>query len=419
MATTFDAFPMVQKGEHEKALGLAVIASFFGGIISAAALITLAPHLAAAAIHFGPFEYFALVLFTFSCISSFVADNLWRPYLAACLGLLISMVGMEPTFGVPRFTGGFNELGGGISMVPTLIGVFALPQILADIKNADPSPRKFSRISFIRQAKTLKFFGSSIGNVLRSSLIGIGIGILPGVGPGLSNIVAYTQAKRASKHPETFGTGEKDGIIASETSNNASMGGALIPLLTLGIPGDSSTLMLVGAFLLHGVQLGPLLFKTQLGLVYTVFGALLIASAVTLVLQLSLMNLYARVLTLKKQYLIPLLLVFCSVGSYALNNRMFDVWVFFVAGLAGFIFEKTRIPVLPLILGFILGPMAEMNFRAGLDITNGSLLPFVTRPVSLMFILASVFFLVAPLLRMRKVKRSPLQSRDAAAPDTV
>lgn len=248
MATTFDAYPMVQRGEHEKALGLCVMSSFGGGLFSAFVLLYLSPLMAAIAIEFTPFEYLALVLFTFTCIGSFTEESMWKPYLAAFLGLSLAMIGVCPMSGAPRATLGFTSLESGISMVPALIGMFAIPQLLEEMEGGSTVSQKYARVSFFGQIRTSSYYFQSIGrfwNFLRSALIGTGIGILPGVGAGLSSLLAYTQSKSASPNPETYGTGNPEGVVASETANNATMGGALVPLLTLGIPGDVCTLMLM------------------------------------------------------------------------------------------------------------------------------------------------------------------------------
>lgn len=241
--------------------------------------------------------------------------------------------------------------------------------------------------------------------MIRTALIGTGIGILPGVGPGLSNIVSYSQAKSASKNPDEFGKGAKDGIIASEGANNASMGGALVPLLTLGIPGDAVTLMMMGAFMLHSIQPGPLLFKTDNDLVYSIFAAFLIACAFVLVFQLLFMNLYVKVLSIPKEYLGPVILVMCVVGSFTLNNRMFDIWVFLGFGLLGYLLQLVKIPNLPVILGLILGPMAENHLRSGLDLSQGSLLPLITTPIPLLFLIGALFSLVYPVIKNKRLEK--------------
>lgn len=416
MATAFDAYPMVRQGKHEAALGLVVTASFFGGCFSALVLIFLSPILASVALSFTPFEYLALVLFTFTCVGSFNTGNIFKPYLAAFLGLLLSMIGTCPMTGAPRLTLGFDEFGAGIALIPALIGMFALPQLMSDLESGILTSQKFGRISFRGQMQTIFMIFSSpasVWNFFRSAVIGTGIGILPGVGPGLSNLLSYTQAKNASKVPETFGTGNPDGIVAAEAANSSSMGGAFVPMLTLGIPGDVCTLMIMSAFMLHGLQPGPLLFRTNPNLMYTVFMAVLLGTFIVAILQMSFMNFYAKVLSIKKQYLAPVLLLCCTIGCYSLNNRMFDIWVFFAFGCFGFIIDRLKIPMLPIILGFILGPMAEQHLRGGLDISQGSLLPLVTRPVALFFMILTGICFVLPLIKQRRAKDRK-SARDAA-----
>ena len=265
IATTFDTYPLVMRGEHSKALGLALLASFFGGTASGVILTLIAPSLAKVAMKFGPFEYFALVVFTFGCISSFSSGTIWKPFFAAAIGVTISMVGSSPVTAVERFTFGLPELGGGFSLMPALIGLFAVPQIMKDVRRPDPISvgEALPRTSPGALLKNLIYFKTSIFNLIRTVFIGTGIGILPGVGPGLANIVSYAQAKSGSKHPERFGTGEPEAIIAAEAGNNSAMGGAMVPMLTLGIPGDPVTLMMMGAFMLHGIQPGPLNVQEQ------------------------------------------------------------------------------------------------------------------------------------------------------------
>jgi len=401
VATTFDAYPMVRKGEHEKALGIALFASFFGSMASGAVLIFIAPNLARFALKFGPFEYLSLVLFTSCCVTSFAKGSLVKAFFAVFFGMTLGMMGTSPILQVDRFTFGIDELAGGFAVLPVLIGIFALPQIIKDIQTPfkDTRDSKLYEIRIGRIIRSISYFKASAVNMIRTAAIGIGIGILPGVGPGLSNIVSYSQAKSASKVPETFGKGAPDGVIAAEGANNASMGGALIPLLTLGIPGDGVTLLMLGAFMLHGIQPGPLMFKNNPDVMYAIFISFLSASVIVCLLQMLFMKFYVRVLSVKKQYLIPVLLVLCIVGCYSANSRMFDVWTFFGFGILGYLFEMLAIPILPMILGYILGPMAEWHLRSGLDLSGGRLWPLFTRPIPAFFIAATIFTLLLPLIR--------------------
>lgn len=408
VATTFDAYPMAKRGEAGRALGFGIFASFVGGTISAIALAVIAPQLARFAIKFSPYEYFTMVIFTLTCIGVVSKGSTLKGLIAGCLGLVLSMVGTSPTDSVTRFTFGFTQLEAGFAELPVLIGMFAVTQILRDIKDINRPFELLNTTFRVRDfLQVVRETGRSVGNFIRSSIIGIVIGILPGVGPGLSNIVSYAQARAASKNPETFGQGNPDGIIASETANNASTGGAMIPLLTLGIPGDATTLMMLGAFMIHGLQPGPLLFRDSWPLVFSIIVTFFLCNFLMLIIQTVCIRFFIKCLLVPRYLLYPAILVMCTVGCYALNSRMFDVWTFVCFGLLGYAMSETGFPLLPLILGLILGRMAEHQFRIAMALSNNSLLPFVTRPVSALLLLAAVLSLVLPpLAELRRARRT-------------
>lgn len=404
-STCLDGYPMAAKGQTVRALGIAVYASMIGGVLSGLALVTIAPLLATVALSFGPWEYFALVVFTFSCISAMSSKGrAVKAFMAAFIGIALSLVGLDEASGQTRMTFGFTQLEGGFYELPALIGLYAIPQLLAD---TDDIGRKAKALEVQYRMRT---FMSALREVLarpidllRSTGIGIVIGILPGVGPGLSNIVAYSQAKRASRTPEKFGTGELPEAISSpEAANNASMGGALIPMLTLGIPGDASTLMMLGAFMLHGIDPGPLLFRDHGDIVWIVFVSFFVAFFFCTVLYHFFIPLTVKAVRVPRQYVIPVLLILCTVGCYALNNRMFDVYCFLGFGLLGYLLHIAKVPVLPVILGLILGPMAEEQLALALAFGGNSLLPFITRPISGGILLLAVLSLVLPAILNRK-----------------
>jgi len=417
-ATCLDAFPMSRKGKAARALGLAAYSSFFGGALAGLCLIVVAPTLARFALKFGPWEYFALVIFTFSCVSSLSSGSTLKSFVAAGLGLALALVGTDPVDGVVRFSFGFDSLESGFNVLPALIGVFAVPQLLEDVDEIG-SKSNLVKMDF----KLSEFMGAFWDilrrkfDLLRSAFIGVVVGILPGVGPGLSNVVAYAQARNASKTPEKFGTGElPEAIIAPETANNASMGGALIPLLTLGIPGDASTLMMLGAFMLHNIQPGPLLFRDNGDIVYSIFIAYFVAFAFLLIFFHVFIKVIVKVIAIPRQFMVPTLLVLCSIGSFALNNRLFDVYCFLGFGLVGYILKQLKFPVLPVILGLILGHMAETQLRLSITLGSGSLLPFLTRPISLILIVTSVASLVLPwYLDLRRKKKAAMLAAEKAA----
>lgn len=406
VATTFDAYPMTLRGEAGKALAIGVWASFIGTILSFIALVLVAPVLGSFALKFGPPEYFALVVFTLTCIISISRKSLIKGVIAACVGMLMACVGLSDTDSIPRFTFGIEALQSGFNVMPVLIGMYAVSQIISEVRTIK-SPMnivdaKFTNREFLG---VFKLCMRSWRNLLRSSLIGIGIGILPGVGPGLSNIVAYTQAKSTSKDPDSFGKGNPDGIIASETANNASTGGAMIPLLTLGIPGDATTMMMLGAFMLHGIQPGPLLFRDHGNLVAIIMVAFAISALFMLLVQMQFIRALVKALSMPRHLLYPIIVAMCVIGSYALNSSLSDVWIFLIMGLVGTTMNKLGFPLLPLVLGLILGKMAENQLRVSLVLSEGSPLIFFTHPIALVFLLAAAASVIFSLYSFRKAPK--------------
>ncbi len=412
VATTFDAYPMTQRGEAGKALAIGVFASFLGSMLSFFALIFVAPILGSFALKFGPCEYFALVVFTLTCIISISRRSLVKGLIAGCVGMLMAAVGLSDTDGIPRFTFGLAELQSGFNVMPVLIGMYAVSQVLDEVKTIkEPFSITFASFSMKEFWDVVKLCCRNWWNVVRSALIGIGIGILPGVGPGLSNIVAYSQARSASKEPDSFGKGNPNGIIASETANNASTGGALIPLLTLGIPGDSTTMMMLGAFMIHGIQPGPLLFRDHGTLMAIIMVAYLVSTFFMLVLQMQFIKVLIKALSMPRHILYPIVLSLCVIGSFALNSSLSDVWVFLAMGLLGTVMNKLGFPLLPLVLGLILGGMAEREFRISLVMGEGSLSIFLTRPIAMVFLLAAAASVAISLYTIRQSKTIPVNAQ--------
>ena len=413
VATTFDAYPMARRGEAGKALAYGVFASFVGGTLSFFALVLLAPLLGNFALRFGPCEYFSLVVFTLTCVASISRKSMVKGLISASLGLFLSTVGMSDTDGIPRFTFGSLELLSGFSVMPVLIGMYAVSQVLTEILdirkpftiiNANFTAREFWAVA--------RSFRNSVYNVVRSSLIGIGIGILPGTGSGLSNIVAYAQEKASSKDPDSYGKGNPNGIIASETSNNAAIGGALIPMLTLGIPGDATTMILLGALMIHGAQPGPLLMRDNGPLVGVIIAAFFVCNFIMLFQLVYFIRGLIKSLLIPRHILYPVIMVMCVVGCFALNSSMSDVWVFFFIGLLGYFFNKMGFPLLPLVLGLILGNMAESQLRVSILEGGGTLSAYLHRPIALVFLALSLFSVVYSI---RSIRRDRKNERPAAA----
>jgi len=414
VATVFDGHPMSKKGEPGTALALGTWASFFGGIISAFVLMFFTPPLADMALKFGPWEFFSLVFFGLTIIASLSGKSLIKGIISGLLGLVAATFGVDPMIGIPRFSFGMHAMEGGFSFLPVLIGLFAFSQLMRNLEKRETTEAlviegnlKFST------AHVLKTIFKQPVNLLRSSLIGVFIGALPGAGGSIANILSYDQAVKGSKHPEKFGTGIPDGIIASEAANNAVGGGELTPTMALGVPGSAVSAIMMGALILHGIQPGPLLIVEFPDLVYGVFVAFFVAHFFMLGLQLYGIRLFVRLTRIPLYVLIPSILVLCAVGSFSVHNRFFDIWVLLIFGGLGYMMVKYKFPLAPMILGVILGPLAEVNFRRAL-MTEDDLTLFVTRPISLAFLILAILSLLYPFYqRYRQRRREERERQDA------
>jgi putative tricarboxylic transport membrane protein len=394
--TTFDGYPMARSGRPGRALGLGITASFVGGMLSWVALLLLAKPLSIIATRFGPFEYFTLIMMAMVLIASVSQGSLVKGLISGLLGMLASMPGVDPSTGQPRLTWDYYMLNGGLKLLPVLIGVFAVSQIIADVVELD---RKYERVKIAGKGILMSWrdWKAQGVNLVRSALIGTWVGLLPGVGASIGSVIAYTTAKNMSKTPERFGKGSEEGIVASETANNATVGGALIPLIAMGIPGSVIDAILIGALMIHSIQPGPTLFLTNGDVVWAMIAACLVSTVLMFAIMSASVGLVARVSLLPKSFLLPVIMVFCVVGSFALDNTMFDVWVMLAFGLVGFFLERTKIPLGPFVIGFVLAPLAEAKLRTGLMMTAGSITPMFTRPLPLLFLLIAVVMLAWPL----------------------
>jgi putative tricarboxylic transport membrane protein len=398
-ATLLDGYPMAEKGEAGKALNYATIGSFIGGIISCILLILIAPQLAEVGLKFGPAEFFALAVFGLSIVGTVSGKYVIKGLIAAALGLFIATVGMDPIGGVMRFTFGSMNLTSGISFIPALIGLFAVSQVIKEIETKVKINKK--KIKYQRQKVSLKETASYWIEFLRASLIGTFVGIIPGTGSSIATFLSYNESKRFAKKErrEKYGTGIPEGVIATETSNNAVTGGALIPLLTLGIPGDVVTAVILGGLLIQGVTPGPLLFQNESELVYSLFGTLIIANIFMLLIGLFAVRFVGKIVDVPKSVLLPIVVTLCFIGSYSLSNNIFDVWIALVFGVIGYILEKFKYPLPPLILGIILGPIIESNLRRTLIESNNELSIFFTRPITAVFLSIAIISFVYPLIK--------------------
>jgi len=406
--TTMDGYPMAQAGRPGRALGLGITASFVGGCISWLFLITLSRPIALYSTKLGPFDFFALVLLALVLIASIGGKSMSRAFLSASLGVLASLPGIDKATGNLRMTFGFEELNGGLKLLPVLIGMFAISQVISDLTRLE---EKITIIPLKRAREmlfSLKDWKDQAVNLIRSSVIGTWVGILPGIGANIGSVSAYSAAKSLAKpeEQEKFGKGSETAIVASECANNATIGGALIPLVSLGIPGSVVDAILLGGLLIHGLQPGPLLFQQNPEMVYTIMGSMFVSNVFMFLFMLVAVKHIAKLASLPRSLLMPVILVFCIIGSFALSTRMFDVWTMIFFGLLGFAFERMKIPLAPFVIGFILAPIAEENLQAGLMASSGSFLPLIQRPISLIFVVSSLVLLAVPLYKRFKYGRS-------------
>ena len=393
--TTFDGYPMARGGNPGRALGLGITASFVGGLVSWVALLTITKPLSIVATRFGPFEYFTLIMMAMVLIASVSEGSMVKGLIAGFLGMLISMPGVDPATGMPRLTFDWYLLNGGLKLLPVLVGVFAVSQIISDVLEIGKVGKTISMANS-RILMSLADLKSQAVNLVRSSVIGTGVGILPGIGASIGSVIAYTVAKNTSKTPEKFGTGSEEGIIASEAANNATVGGALIPLIAMGIPGSVIDAILIGALTIHSIQPGPTLFLTNADIVWGMIAAALLANILMYFLMTSSVKYVAGLMTLPRSFVLPIIMVFSVVGTFALNNTMFDVWVMLIFGVIGFLLERGKFPLGPFVIGFVLAPLAEEKLRSGLMMTAGDPSPIITRPLPALFTLTAIVLLVWP-----------------------
>lgn len=407
IATALDGYPLAEAGRGGEALGMATLASLFGGLFSVVVLIAIAPPLSTVALAFGPQEYTVLAIFGLVTIVGVASDRPLKGVLSAAVGLVLACVGLDAFTGVQRFTFGHSELFEGVPLLPVLIGLFSVSQafnlcvpagggVLAG-KEQKLKGRSLPLWHDIRR---------SLRTMFRSSVIGSMVGILPGAGTSIASFISYNEARRHSPTPERFGKGELEGVAASESANNAVTGGTLIPTLTLGIPGNAVTAVFVGGLTIHGMIPGPSLFTDHAETTYTLILSLLFANVLFAVLGLWLCRYLVVVTKVPGAVLGPMILVFSVIGTYALRNEVFDVWLAVAFGVVGFFMERWRYPGAPLVIALILGPILEVNFRRSMQISHWDLTTFFTRPLSLTLCVLVVLALAFPLWNQWRRRRS-------------
>jgi len=397
--TTLDGYPMAQSGRPGRALGLGIGASLVGGLVSWIALALLAEPMADWSTRLGPFEYFSMVVMALALLAGLGESTRAKSLLACALGVLAAMFGTHPATGELRWTFGVTAMNDGFRLVPVLIGMFAIGKILTDLFDGGSAVERSSAadsawVPFSEWRLQWK-------NLLRSSGIGTMIGLLPGVGANIGSLAAYAAAKQASAEPELFGNGSPEGIVAAEAANNATIGGALIPLIALGVPGSVISAVLLGALIVHGLQPGPLLFRQNPEAVHAIIGTVLVANVMMFGLMLGGARWIARLSSVPPYVLMPLVVIGCVYGSYALAGRWFDVIVMLGFGVVGWLMERLELPLAAFVIGFVLAPIAEEYLCAGLMASGGSYLPLVARPMSLLFLAVSAVLLLRRKRRSR------------------
>ena len=402
IVTCLDGHPMVQQGRGAEALGWAAFSSGWGSLVSWVLLVTISPLLARLCTSFGSPEYAALAFFGLTIIAAISGKSILKGVIAGIFGITLSFVGVDPIWGELRFTFGSIDLMGGISTIPAMIGLFSIPQILRSCTARDNARVDSKDLKLSKFVPSFREMWRQKWAILRASVIGVGIGIIPATGGNIGSFIAYDQAKRFSKHPETFGKGNYEGIIASEAANNGVCGGALVPMLTLGIPGDSVTAVLLGGLMIHGLRPGPALFSDTPDIVVGIFTTILVATIAMVLIQMVGIKLFVRILNIPVHYLSGILVVLSLVGSFALRSNFFDVLLTLGIGLFGYFFVKAGFPSAPVVLGLVLGSMFEGEIRRALRLSSGNPSIFFTRPISCVILLMGVGVIVSQVIKTYK-----------------
>ena len=412
-STTYDGYPLTRRGESNRALSVGIVSNFIGTFPSLIIAMIVCIPVARLAIKMGPWEYFALSFMAITLVIGLSKGRFFKGLIAAGVGLLVRTIGPDPLTNSYRMYFGNTYLKGGFNQLCIIIGLFAGSAILLDYaKNEE------TNTDFVGHIGRFKFywadFSKNVWNAIRSFFIGLGIGILPGMGASLSNVVAYATAKGSSKHPEEFGHGCIDGVIAPEVANNAGIGGAIIPMIALGIPGDGTTAMLLSAFLIHGVDAGPIMQFTQPEIPQMIYAAAMIGATTTLILEILGIRLFPRLLKVPYHLLYPAIMIFASIGCFVETLNMWGLVQFLIFTVVGIWFSVDSFPTSPFLLSFILGKTIESNFRNGMTYARGDWTMFFTRPVSCVFILFGLFMIIKPLVQMirSKAKHTKIEGKD-------
>lgn len=410
-ATAMDGYQLTLKGQGLRALGIATVSSMFGGTVSAIMLMFIAPQLAKLSLMFGPPEYFLISLFGLTVIGSLASGNMLKGLMAGVLGLIISTCGTHIYTGYYRFTFNITLLQDGIRSVVAMIGLFSLSQVLIQVEDyIHATKKRFENSDLLLKGRRLPTWAEIkrlFPNMIRSSIIGVLVGILPGAGGDIGSWVSYNEAKRFSKNKEEFGKGSIEGICASEAANNAVTGGALIPLLTLGVPGSSTTAVVLGALLIHGLTPGHTLFATNGTIVYTMMTAFLVGNILMGLVGLLISKRIVRMCNIPTCILSPVIVVLATIGAYSIAMNIFDVCVMLFFGFLGYLMKKTKIPAAPLVLGMLLGETAELGYTQSITIAKGRPLfkVFIGRPICIVLMIMIILAIASPFIADYYTKR--------------
>lgn len=417
-ATLLDGYPMCQKGQAGRALSIAMFSSFCGGVIGALVMTFLSPTIAKMAMSFGPGEMFMLAVFGLSVIIAISGKSVAKGLVSAFFGMLLCTVGLDPTNGIPRFIT-YKQTGllEGFQFIPTLIGLFAVAEVFGGVEriiNGEDKQEK-SKEKITNVLPNRSDVKSIWKNILSGGLIGTFIGAIPGAGGDIAVFVSYGASKSASKHPEQYGTGIPQGVAATESANNGCSGGAMIPLLSLGVPGDSVTAILLGAFIMKGIQPGPMMYVTELPTVYRVFAALMMANLAMLLIGCLGVRFFAKIVSVEKKLLLPIILIVSLLGSYSINKNVFDVGVTVAFGFIGWLMNKYEFPLSPILLALILGPMCEKNFVRFMNIQKGNFAAIFTSPIAVTFIILAVGSLIFSIYNQAKINKRTASNQNMQA----
>lgn len=402
-ATVFDGFPLAQQGKAGQAISIATIASFIGGAISVILLTFVAPQIAAFALEFASPEYFALAVFGLSIIASVSGDSIVKGLISGLFGMFLATVGLDPVMAAPRFTFGYEFLTSGIQFIAVMIGLFGIAEGLYRYQSELTENEAGQEVTDI--VPSTKIIKRVLPLSLASSVGGTIIGAIPGAGGDIASFVTYNESKRWLDDG-TFGKGDIRGVAAAESGNNSSTGGALIPTLTLGIPGDSVTAILIGALMVHGIRPGPDLFQDEPELVYSIFVGFFLVYIVILIVGLLGARAWAKIIDFPPKYLWPMIFMLSLVGAYALRGNPLDLWTAIGAGILGYVMRVEEYPLAPMVLGLILGPIAEVNLRRSLQLSNGSLSIFIDSPLAMVILFLSIVSVTYPVVQQVQNKRA-------------